>query len=410
MRKEFFTTVFATLLIASSSWSQMQINSYDSTEYNHQFILSGNGDYSASGIENAIASKFVRGGFIDNEMKDASFDKHGAINRIGVDLSGELIYRNFKKKIFKKRDWGMQFQAGYYTFGGALYSRDLFGLAFYGNERYVGDTMSMSGTDLSLVAFQKVGFGFVDAKSKSSVIFNLYNISTRVSADFRDFEIAQTADGMNVDLLMDGEVEMGQNKKFSQGVGFGVDVDFRLTVAWYKKRDAKIQFMAKNIGFGYMHESQKRYSFDTTFNFSGFKFEQIIGDNAILSDSINLLDTIGIHSTDVNPVFMLPGYLQVGKMIDNNSEYKLQSFFGVRVYPSLIYSPYIFAGANYKPLDWLNVGASVSYGGFAGLRAGLYSNLSFDKFKMGLGTDNFIGMVSKRGNGQSLYLKLQCTI
>ncbi|NRA12343.1 MAG: hypothetical protein HRT57_10350, partial [Crocinitomicaceae bacterium] len=357
-----------------------------------------------------IISKFIKGGFIDDQMKDASFDKHGAINRIGGELSGEIIYRNYGTKIFKNKNWGMQFQGGYYTFGGALYSNDLFGLVFYGNERYLGDTISMSGTDLSMVSFQKIGFGLVDAESKSSVIFNLYNISNRVSGDFRDLEIAQTTDGMNVDLLMDGVVEMSQNSKFSQGIGFGFDTDFRLTVAWYKDRDAKIQFIAKNFGFGYMHESQKRYSFDTTFSYSGFDFEQIIGDNAILNDSVNVLDTLGIQSTESNPFFILPGYLQVGKMIDNNSEYKLQSFFGVRVYPTLIYSPYIFAGANYKPLDWLNVGASVSFGGFAGFKAGLYSNLTWDKFKMGIGTDNFIGMVSKKGNGQSLYLKLQCII
>ena len=97
-----------------------------------------------------------------------------------------------------------------------------------------------------------------------------------------------------------------------------------------------------------MNESQKRYSFDTTILYTGFEFSDLIGDNAILSDSINLLDTLGIASSDVNPVFMLPGYLQVGKMIDRNSSYKLQSFFGIRLYPTLIYSPYVFAGVNYK--------------------------------------------------------------
>ncbi|MFT6984208.1 MAG: hypothetical protein ACJAUD_002988, partial [Crocinitomicaceae bacterium] len=101
MIKVYLTTVFATVIIAGSSWSQMQTNSYDSIEYNHQIILNGTGDYSASGIENGITSKFVRGGFIDDQMKDASFDKHGAINRVGVDLSGELIYRYFGTKIFK---------------------------------------------------------------------------------------------------------------------------------------------------------------------------------------------------------------------------------------------------------------------------------------------------------------------
>jgi len=408
--KAFLTTVLLTAFFAVDSWAQMQIDSYDTVEYNQEFFLSGVADFSASAIENNITTKFYKGGFIDEQMKDKSFDKHKAINRAGADIGGELVYRNYKTKIFKNKNWGMQFQLGYNNFGGVLYSNDLFGLAFYGNERYIGDTIKMSGTDLSLVSFQKFGFGLVDAKTKSSVGLNVYNISNRVSGNFRDLEIAQSADGNDVSILMDGEVEMGQSGKFNQGFGVGVDVDFRLTVAWYKKRDAKIQFLAKNVGFGYMYENQKQYSFDTTINYSGLTFSDLIGDNAIIADSVNLLDTLGINSSDVNPVFMLPGFIQVGKMVDRNSEYKLQSFFGVRVYPTLIYNPYVFAGADYKALDWLNVGASFSYGGFAKFKTGIYANLSWDKFQAGFGTDNIIGMVSKKGNGQSLYIKLRCTI
>lgn len=410
MGKAFLASVITTVFIATGSWSQMQISEYDTIEYNHQIILDGVLDFSAGAIENDITSKFYRGGFIDEQMKDNSFNKHKAINRAGADIGGELIYRNFNRKIFKNKNWGMQFQLGYNNFGGILYSDDLFGLAFYGNDRYIGDTIKMSGTDLSLVSFQKFGFGLVDAKTKSSVSLNFYNISNRVSGNFRDLEVAQSADGNDVSIMMDGEVQMGQSASFNQGFGFGVDIDYRLTVAWYKERDAKIQFLAKNVGFAYMNQSQKQYSFDTTINYSGLTFEDIIGDNAIIADSVNLLDTLGINSTDVNPVFMLPGFIQAGKMVDRNSEYKLQSFFGLRVYPTLIYTPYVFVGADYKALDWLNVGASVSYGGFAKFKTGIYANLAWDKFQAGFGTDNIIGMVSKKGNGQSIFLKLRCTI
>lgn len=410
MIKKLFTSIISISFISSVSWSQVQITNYDTLEYKQEFILNGGLDFSASAVENSILSKFYRGGFIDDQMKDNSFSKHRAINRAGMDISGDFIYRNYTKKLFKNKNWGMQFQLGYYNFGGILYSDDLFGLAFYGNDRYVGDTIDMSGTDISFVSFQKFGFGLVDAKTKSSVSLNVYNISNRVSGDFRDLQIAQSSDGMEVNVVMDGEVDVKKNNKFNQGFGFGIDADFRFSVAWYKERIAKIQFLAKNVGFGYMIEDQKRYSFDTTINYTGFEFKDLIGDNAILSDSVNLLDTLGIASSDVNPVFMLPGFIQIGKMIDRNSKYKLQEFFGIRVYPTLIYSPYIFAGANYKAMDWLNVGASLSYGGFAGFKTGIYANISFAKFHAGLGTDNLIGALSKKGNGQSLYLKLRCTI
>ena len=50
------------------------------------------------------------------------------------------------------------------------------------------------------------------------------------------------------------------------------------------------------------------------------------------------------------------------------------------------------------------------YGGFSKLRGGLYMNLKFDHLKMGLGTENVVGLISRKGLGQSFYLKLRCDI
>ena len=107
---------------------------------------------------------------------------------------------------------------------------------------------------------------------------------------------------------------------------------------------------------------------------------------------------------------MLPGFLQVGKMIDQNSRSKVQSFFGTRVYPALIYNPFVYFGVDCKPYDWLHAGANFSFGGFAGFKAGVYANLTWNTFQIVLGTDNFVGLVYKEGNGESLFIRLKCRL
>ena len=136
----------------------------------------------------------------------------------------------------------------------------------------MGDTIDMSGMDMTLVEFQKVGFGLYSAKSKASVGFNVYNVSNRISGDFRDVELIQSAAGDEIAISLDGEFQMRNNQKFNQGIGFGVDLDFRLPVSWYKGRTAQIQFKAENLGFAYMYEDQKTYKIDTSFVYSGLKF------------------------------------------------------------------------------------------------------------------------------------------
>ncbi len=388
--------------------AQMNMSQYDTTIYQHEITLDAVADYGATAVQNGVTNRFLFGGMIDAATKDNSLNRHSGVNRIGLNAGGALVYRNYNKRLLKKKDWGYEIAAGTDYFGGALYARDFFGLAMYGNQTFVGDTIEMSGMDFSFTAMQKIGFGLFDVKSKSSVRFNVYNISSRLNADFRDLEMIQSADGQEITMTMDGDVDVPQSSRFNQGIGVGFDADIRVPISWSKDKPAYIQFKVQNVGVGYMYEAQKRYSFDTTFTYDGFRFEQFIGDNSFFNDSLNILDTLGIRATDVNPVFLLPGFLQVAKMVDNNSEFKCQSFFGIRIYPALIYSPFGFAGVDYKFSDHIHAGASVSYGGFSGLRFGAYTQMNWDAFGLGIGSDNFSGFMRSGGNGTSMYVKAVC--
>ena len=383
---------------------------YDTLQHNQEFILSGGLEYSSSSINTDMLSTFTRGGFIDESMKLASFDKHKAINRLGLIGLSEFEYRNYTKKIFKNKPWGFVVKGGYNVFGGLLYAKDLYGLAFYGNERYLGDTMDMSGSRAAFISYQKVGFGFIHPSSKSSVTFNVYNISDKIAGNFHTLEIMQDANGDSVTVIADGDVQLKDNLKFNQGIGFGFDFDFKFVIDWQNEKQAHIQFLARDIGVSYMYEDQLSYSIDTTILYTGLEFSQIVGDNSLFSDNVDLLDTLGVRETTKNSLSLLPGFIQVAKIVDNQQITKLQSFFGVRLYSTLVYSPMVFLGLDYRPLDWLNVGASVSFGGLSGFKTGLYASGKKDKWSLGLGTENIIGFVSKRGNGQSVYLRLGCVI
>lgn len=405
------TSVFTFLGLTFFSSAQLIPEDYDTLVQSHELIVRGNVDYFGTSIQNDMISKFIRGGQITNEMKDNSFDKHRAINRIGGIGQGEIEYRNYSPDLFKKRDWGISVKAGYNVFAGMLYSKDLFGGVFYGNDRYLGETMDFSGTKLTYINYQKIGFGIIDSKSKSSVGLNIYNVSDRISSQVKEGTIFQHDDGNTIDIALEGEFSMKNNKKFNQGIGFGIDADFKIPVNWIKERKAYVQFKIQDVGFAYMYEKQKVYQVDTTFSYTGFQLSDLMGENAIFNESFNILDTLGLRSMEENQFVLMPGYIQVAKMVDAMQEHKWQSFFGIRLYTTLVYSPYVFGGVDFKAAKWLHIGANLSYGGFGKFRAGLYAGARFGNYSIGLSSENVVGWFApKNSSGQSLNVRLRWAI
>ena len=406
---------FVLLFIAIGSYcigsaQQLLPIQHDTNKVNHEFIVNGVADFGATSIQNALSSKFLYGGAITNETKDNSFTKHKAINRLGIDLSSELEYRNMKVNLFGKEKYGFMIKTGYYSYTSSLYSKDLFGLAFYGNENYLGQNVHFSGTRFSTMTFQKIGFGVIDKKNKSNVCLNLYAISNYAEGNVRDGNLFQSTNGDSVSLTFDGEFQYASKYTFVKGYGIGVDLDFRIPVIIKEGKTSYIQFLAKNLGVASINSTVTRYAADTVLTFDGFTFNQLVGDATIFNSTSSILDTLGIDSTAISKVRFLPGFIQIGKIVDVMCASKVQSFFGVRMYPSVSYVPMIYAGIHFKTTKWLDLGINASYGGFTTLRFGLYSQIKLKNFAMGISSEDIIGMVSKSGKGQSIILRLRLTL
>jgi hypothetical protein len=372
----------------------------------NEIIVTGIADYSGTSLGKDIAQKFFYGGEITDSMKSKSLNRHRLINRFGSDTQAELEYRNFQVNLFKNENWGFIVKVGMYNFLQAIYSKDFYTFPMYGNTYFEGDTARFSGTRFSNVTYQKIGFGWLDKKTKSAVSFNLFGLNNASNLFLEEGEIYQNSALDTLSFKYSGKASFSNSNNFVKGFGAGLDADLR----WQSKNlrgKPSFQFLMRNVGFITQTTNFTNYESDTSFNYTGFNYDQLSNGTSFQSDNFALLDTLGISRTDGKTTIILPGMLQVSKLIDQSEESKsrkFQQFYGARLYLSYMSIPLIFGGIDYNPFKGIvHFGASLSYGGYAKLRGGFYSSMKLKNTSFGISSENLFNPT-----GQSIIFRLQC--
>lgn len=383
---------------------------HDTTLIKHEFIFSATGDLGSSAISKSIFNPFLFGGGISSKAKDKALSNQKTNNRIGITAQAEFEYRNYNVNLFKNPKYGFLVHGGYYLSTSGNYTKDLFEMAFYGNESFLGRTADFSASSMRLTAFQKIGFGIIDKKSKSSLAINFINVSSFADANIYDGKLNQDAEGENISLFLNGNYRQTQGSTFSQGMGASIDFDYRIPFIVNQDRNAFLQVQVKNFGFGYLNKGVKRYQVDSTYTYSGFNIDQLVNSSNTFSTDFSLEDSLNIRPENKKQLIALPFYVQLGKIIDENNPNKLQSFFGLRIYPTASYVPMLYAGGNWKPKPWINLGVSAIYGGYTKFRGGLYASFKIDKMHVGIGTEDVYGLISKNALGESLTIRMRWSI
>jgi hypothetical protein len=405
--KKFISFLFICVSITPFSQSWLPIQHDTLLANKHEFIFSGVADYAATSLEKSLTKKLFYGGEITDAIKDKSRKLHREVNQFGSDINTEFEYRNYSVSLFKKPNWGFIVKGGFYSFVNTLYSKDLFNLTFYGNQDYIGDTAFLSGTKFSSYTFQKVGFGWLDKKSKSSVCLNFINLSGYSDAFIRKGELYQSQLVDTLSISFDGGANYTSGTDFMKGSGIGLDADIRFFVPTKNGNPMYYQFLARNIGFASIQKPMNGYEADTVFTMVGLTFNQVLNGSSFLDSNFALLDTLGIEETQLKKTVFLPGFLQFSKLVDVNSARKLQEFYGLRMFLASAYKPLVFAGLDYRinfsKTKTLNIGLNSSYGGFSRFRFGLYSSVKINNWNVGISSENLIGKT-----GESILFRLQC--
>lgn len=403
-----FLGIFLVVSVFSVSAQHLLPVQFDTNRIDYELILTGTGDYSSNSVQNFFMDKFLFGGYIDQSLKDAAFDKQRPINRLGFDAHAEIEFRDMKSS-FLGNKWGYLIKAGYGSAASMLYGKDAFGLVFYGNESFLGDTAKLSGTRFQFQTYQKFGFGIVNKTTKSAISLNAYTLSNQGFGSLSNANFYQTTLGDSISVELEGDFSLANNPTYIKGWGIGVDFDFR--IPWFKTEtnESYFQFSGKNLGIAIMSQPMKKYEAEQLFVFDGLRLNQLLGDESIFNDGFSVLDTLGIDTLSItNAIRPLPGMLQFGKIVNDMSEQRWQSFYGLRMFPTLSYIPMLYAGAQYRFSDWFKMGANLSFGGFSKVRGGSYLQFDYAGFSCGISTENIVGLISSKGYGRSLQIRLRC--
>lgn len=406
MRK-LLTCFLFTLLAIAAYGQQILPLQQDTSLLKQQVSLFGNGFYFGNTLRNDFTRTMLFGGYIDDEMKKSSMMHMVSRNRIGSSFSGELEYQNHTINLFGKENWGLVVRGGYESYNALQFSRDAFDLVFNGNANLTNNTANFGNTHLLSLSYQKIGFGVVDKHSKSSIVVNFVNGSSFAKGTIEKGKYTQTPNSDTIGLTLSGNLAYNnQRKNFVNGQGFSFDFDFRVEINWRKGRKAFIQIMAKNMGLLFFNKMTTNYSVDTNYSYSGFHFKQLLSGGSLVSNNFSLADSLNMHPTKKGKPIFLPGYVQIGKIVDRNNPAKVQPFFGLNVFTSVICLPQLYAGVHYQPAKWIGMGAQGSYGGFGEFRGGVYFDFRMKHFALGLATNDIYGLCSKRGYGASAQIRM----
>lgn len=394
--------LFGFMSFEGKSQNLLPLN-YDTIQRNQEINVYASGEIASTSISNQLTKHLLFGGNISSEVIEKIDGKQKSLNRIGFYAEPTLEYVNYNVRPFKSVNWGIVVKAGAFYSGAARYRSGLFGLGFRGNEPYLGSEIDLSNMTANITATHKIGFGFIDGKSKSSITLNIYGITNHFSSHLNDSYFKQDETGYNAELLLKGRADNSRGPYY-KGLGVGVDANFFFKIGPDEK-PSFIQFSIQNLGVGFLNKNVVRYAMDTTLYHDGFTISQLTNGETMFGKDKNVADEIGLQRDTVSKTIALPFTVQIGKIIDEHNTKLFQLFYGGRVYVQNGALPMLYFGGHYRSKKWFRMGAGVSYGGFTGFRANLYAQGVWKQFNIGLSTTDVAGMIGVgRGYGYSLNL------
>ena len=369
--------------------------------FNNELTLNGIADYQSTSIGKDITKSFFYGGLIDEEMKTESSQRHQLINRFGIDINSEIAYRNHKVNLFKDTLKGLQLNYGFYNFTSIQYTEDAFDLLFFGSSNFIGDTVLLTGSRFDSFTFQKVGFGWFNKYTKSSVTFNAIGVQNISSGYIQKGQLFQSADVDSIGLILDG-VYSSSNPSFFSGFGLAIDLDYRFNMPRNENERIYFQLLARNIGVVCLPKVQS-YNINNTLNYNAYTIDELLNASTVFNDAEGVSDSFSDSISEETRFMILPGFLQFTKLVDRSSQKVVQGFYGARAYLSSSFMPMFFGGIDMKTSSWYRLGLQASYGGFSNFRWGMYSEISFPKFNLGIASENLFSKT-----GESIIIRMTC--
>jgi hypothetical protein len=222
---------------------------YDTVPHEGKLEVFGGAFYHTSSIQNRLGDKFVFGGHISEEDKDASYEKMEDFNTLGGDISNHITFYGKDTLSVKYPDlsWKVSFETS--TVFGAEFNKDVFSLLMYGNQYFANKnaTANLNRTYGFYFSGTKLGVGVYNRKTKSSFALNavIVNNYWKLAMDRGSFKTKSNGD--DVFALANGEVGF-TGADFYNGMGVSFDFNHYIPIRTEGLMSGFVQVSARNFG------------------------------------------------------------------------------------------------------------------------------------------------------------------
>ena len=368
---------------------------YDSSLVNHQIVMNGNAFQHASSLINEVSRKIIFGGAISDELTQRVYEKQNNYNRIGGVANFSIAYKAASQIFKSKPNWSWMVNFSSEAHGYAEYSGDILGLAMLGNKQFLGETVGLGNTHVQSVQFLSLGGGIHDRKTKNFITLNAILPQSFFQLSVDRGSVSFSEDGSEIDMILNARITEESNEYDIKGLGGALNFDFHFPFAVSESFNGVMKISGRNLGVYHLRKAVHQ-KVASDISYSGFQIQDFMND----TEMTTLKDTLGVRESISSTTQLLPGFIQIGKMVSAHSKTKLQSTFGVRMYTNIVYRPMVYAGIHYQPFTSLSFGTQATFGGYGNFRLGLYANYALENIMIGVGTEDILGafLISQYGH------------
>lgn len=381
----------STLLVAQNNTDFF----VDSTQ--HLTVSFGAGySYGSSVMNTNFLSKFLFGGRIEREDKDASYKNLSSHNRLGGDINYQFNVEIPFDTLFRKSNISLVVGVENTEHIDAAFTSDLFKFTFDGNKQFAGEFAEIGGTNYNHYQYQKINVGFVNYKyfddklAKEGVILSLIKGEQNEAITIPRGSIFTQELGKEIDLDLRYSYNSSDtaNKGIAAFNGYGVSTDLFSEI--FLRNGDKVYLGVEDLGFIYWNKNSLNIGSDSTFHYDGIWVDNIFDLNDSLLSNISkdsIINKISTTNQKSSYSIALPTSVNITYTKVLNEKWKIN----IGVYHKILanFFPLIYTNCYYYFNEKLVAKSHLSYGGYGRLNAGLAMAKSFNKYiEVFIGSNN----------------------
>lgn len=364
----------------------------------------GYGYFGSAVFDNQTINLFNKGGFFDNDLKDQSLKRLGGQNILGGEYGFQLAYSDPCTQVIKNYGFYVNYSVDGGT--GINFSSDLFKLVFVGNQDFVGDSAVLSGTEMSLYQYKKIGFGLTD-NERMKIGLSLLTFSNYAYGTISNGQLIIDENLDSMSLRLHSKFNYAKSTSNSGPIGYGIGADFESSIPYNEDTLGipRMVFGVRNLGLFFSTKSMSRYQVDSTYSYKGFEVNSLSGFQESLFVPAEIKDSL-LPQNDTGRIFRALPFEIYFYSVSNPNGKKLQLVYGMRYRYGVQMIPMVYIGGDWRPNKNTIISGFLNFGGYSFVKTGLSIRKQFNHLKIGLNFNNLPGFLTKEAYNRSLALSM----